>query len=91
MSRDIDRVIVALQRSYNDIVAQQLRVLHPGVDDDGLWFFTRRGCSEEVQVESSTGSAPFLVESDNAPPVTANTVDETIRLVAARLGLSECA
>jgi hypothetical protein len=43
-------------------MCQQLRVRHPGADDDGLWFFTRPGSSNEVQIESPNGRCPFLIE-----------------------------
>jgi hypothetical protein len=42
----------------------QLQVTHPGADDDGLWFIKVPGRTEEVQIESSSGTCPFLIESD---------------------------
>jgi hypothetical protein len=41
-----------------------------------------------VQLESSTGRVPFLVEGTESPVRdTAHTVDEAVALVVARLGL----
>jgi hypothetical protein len=88
MNRDIDKLINELQRAYSGISVEQLHVKHPGADDDGLWFFRHPGCLNEVQVESSTGSVPFLVEAAYEAPITAESVSEAFSLVAARLGLN---
>ena len=88
---DIDAVISELRRAHPEIAVERLAVRHPGADDDGLWFFTHPGARGEVQVESSTGAAPFLVESDDDPPGTARTVGEAVALVATRLGLRDAA
>jgi hypothetical protein len=88
MHRDIDRLIDELRRAYPGVACEQLRVAHPGADDDGVWFFTHRDCAGEVQLESSTGRLPFLVEgTDSSARDTARTVDQAIALGAARLGL----
>jgi len=89
MARDIDEVIAGLVQQWPALKWEQLRVAHPGVDDDGIWFFTHPGGRGEVQVESSTGSAPFLIEGDHEPPVTAATVATTIAIVAGQLGLRD--
>lgn len=87
--RDIDEIIDALTRAHADIVVQQLQVLHPGADDDGVWFFRHPASPHEVQLESPAGACPFLFESDAHPsPATANTVAEGISLVAGGLGLA---
>ena len=89
MNRDIDRVIAGLRSSFPDIVCEQLRVANPGADDDGLWYFTHPSGRGEVQLESSTGQLPFLVEgNDSSARDTARTVEEAVALVATRLGLS---
>ena len=87
MHRDIESVIAELQRAHPGIAWGQLRVAHPGADDEGLWFFTHPDGRGEVQVESSTGAAPFLVEDDEGPAATAHTPADAVALVAARLGL----
>ena len=88
MDRDIDRVITELRRAYPNIVCEQLHVAHPGADDAGLWFFTHPTSRGEVQLESSTGAVPFLVEGTDSPERDmAPTVAEAVALVAARLGL----
>jgi hypothetical protein len=87
MSRDIDELISELQRVYPQTGVEQLQVKHPGADDDGLWFFRHPGSHHEVQVESSTGALPFLIEANDHPAAIAESVSEAVSLVAARLGL----
>ena len=89
MDRDIDRVITELRQAYPDIACEQLRVAHPGGDDDGLWFFTHPDRRGEVQLESSTGRLPFLLEgTESDDRDTAHTIGQAVALVAARLGLA---
>ena len=66
MSRDIDRIIAKLKRKIPSVQVVQLRVSHPGADDDGVWFIQIPGRTETIQIESSTGSCPFLIEADFA-------------------------
>jgi hypothetical protein len=89
MDRDIDRVIAGLVGRWPAIKHERLCVSHPGADDDGLWFFTHPEARREVQVESSTGNVPFLIEGDHAPPVTGATVMEAIEIVARQLELRD--
>ena len=42
-----------------------MEVSHAGADDNGLWFFGFAGLRENIQVESSTTIAPFVVEHDD--------------------------
>ncbi|MDF2771341.1 MAG: hypothetical protein K0S86_835 [Geminicoccaceae bacterium] len=87
MHRDIDTVIAELQRAHPSIACEQLRVTHP-TDDDGLWFFTHPDRPGEVQLESTTGQVPFLVEGTESPARdTAHSVEQAVALVATRLGL----
>ena len=86
--RDIDIIIQQLQLAHPDIRVEQLSVAHPGADDNGLWFFTHPASGIEVQLESSTGSCPFLVESaGSARRPMAATVQQAIALVLGCLGL----
>jgi hypothetical protein len=90
MHNDIDAVIAELRRAYPGIACEQLRVAHPGADDDGVWFCTHPDRPGEVQLESSTGQLPFLVEgTDSAARDEARTVHQAVALVATRLGLVE--
>lgn len=82
MPRDIDRIIERLQTEMPGVKVDQLQVSHPGADDDGLWFITVSGRPGEVQIESSDGSCPFLVESDfDEQRLLGRDVDEVIELI----------
>ena len=86
--RDIDAIIGVLRKAHPNLAVEQLRVAHPG-DDDGIWFFKHPSASVEVQLESSTGNCPFIVESDrNAEAEHARTVPQAVSMVSAALGLS---
>jgi hypothetical protein len=64
MTRDIDQIIELLRREIPGVQIRQLEVTHPVADNDGLWFIKVPGRTEEVQIESSSGACPFLIESD---------------------------
>ncbi len=86
--RDIDEIIKALTQSHPGLSVEQLKVRHPGADDDGLWFFTHTSSPHQVQLESPHGMCPFLFESDaNATRATADTVAIAIGLVVDGLSL----
>ena len=86
--RDIDAVIRQLQLAHPDVSAKQLAVSHPGADDDGLWFFRHPASDTEIQLESPTGNAPFLVESsESRDRQLADTVQQAVALVVAGLAL----
>jgi len=80
--RDIEKISNVLRTTYPDIVIEQLTVLHPGADDDGIWYFRRSGGSTEIQLESSSGNCPFLVESSGAAVrLTAATPQEAVNIL----------
>jgi len=88
--RDIDAIIETLTLAHPELVVEQLKVSHPGVDDDGLWFFRHPSSRVEVQLESHTGSCPFLFETNaNGTRVSASTAPDAVSLVASGLGLSQ--
>jgi len=62
MTPDLRQIIDRVAAEIPDVEWQQLAVSHPA-DDDGLWFFRRRGQDWwTVQIESWTGTCPFLIE-----------------------------
>ena len=63
MSRDIDLIISAVREQLPEVDVQQWQKMHPA-DDDGMWFFSLEGSKGEIQLESSSGNCPFMVESD---------------------------
>ena len=86
--RAIDQIIDSLSRAHPSLVHEQLRVLHPGADDNGVWLFRHPGSPYDVQLESPSGDCPFLYETDERhAPTRAGTVEEAVLLVATGLGL----
>jgi hypothetical protein len=86
--RDIDLVIAEVERHDSNIRSIQLQVKHPGYDDDGIWFFWIQESAGEVQVESSDGMLPFIVETDKHNQVFhATTIGETVDTILAWLRL----
>ncbi len=70
------------------VVIVQQRKTHPA-DDDGLWWFRLPGSASDIQIESSSGDCPFLVETDGhqdpAARPHAHTVDEATGLIVSYL------
>src|ERR1700745_1728437 len=63
MKRDIDRIIDAVkQRTPNVEVVQWKKSLL--ADDDGIWWFQHPGIKEDIQIESTDGNCPFVVETN---------------------------
>jgi hypothetical protein len=63
MTAELEQIIKGVAARLPKVQYRQLPVTHPG-DDDGLWFFRLPGGEEEVQIESSTGVCPFVIEGD---------------------------
>ena len=82
MPRDIDQIIVRLRVEIPGVEIDQLQVAHPGADDDGLWHVKVPGKAGEVQMESTSGACPFLIESDfNEETHHGGTVDEVVSVI----------
>jgi len=85
--RDIDKIIEALESRHPRLIVEQIKASHPA-DDDGVWCFSHPELPYEVQLESASGSFPFLVETDRHDQrAQAGTLDEAIQLVDLWLGL----
>ena len=82
MERDIDQIIERLKIDIPGVLIDQLKVSHPRADDDGLWFVKIPGRNGEVQIESSFGVCPFVIESDfNNERLDGRTIDEVVKIV----------
>ena len=89
MDRDIDLIIEKLKADIPGVRIEQLKVNHPGADDDGLWFVNIYGRKGEVQLESSYGVCPFLIESDfNDSRFDAHSIEEAVATVKHLFGLA---
>ncbi|WP_206862456.1 hypothetical protein [Lysobacter changpingensis] len=87
--RDIDQIESTLVALYPALKVTRLKVVHPGADDDGLWFFTHPASRFEVQLEAAAGNCPLLLESDSDNQrLVVTTVQEAVESVAAKLGLA---
>lgn len=77
----LDEVFTALRRAFPDIHVERLTVTH-AADDDNVWFITRAGGGQELQVDSMPhGAPPFLLESDTGRD-RADSAHEAIRKLA---------
>ena len=91
MTPALEEVIRRVQQRLPSVKWQQLPVSLPA-DDDGLWFFWLPDLPGEVQIESSDGVCPFLVETDkhdecitvNSPEETAGTIIRWLQLPGGR-------
>jgi hypothetical protein len=85
--RDIDQIIAAVKQQILEVSVWQLQKKHPA-DDDGVWWFALPGISNDIQIESSSGICPFLIETDERSSHqarTAQTVAETVQMIVAHL------
>lgn len=89
VGRDIDQIIDRVKHLVPDVEVQQHWVSHPGVDDDGLWFFRLPGIQKCLQIESTYGVCPFIVEhsdmKSSSEAETARSVEEAVEKVVAYL------
>ena len=82
MANQIDEISEMFRGFGPEFTVTQLAVSHPGADDDGLWSFRREGNAMEIQLESSSGNCPFLIESsEHAVRQMADTIDDAIRIL----------
>jgi hypothetical protein len=87
MKRDIENIIEQVRVVHPSVQVEQLKVKFPS-DDNCLWFFTHPNCPYKVQLESSAGMFPFLVETDeNAKRVTVHNVSEALSALMQKLHL----
>jgi hypothetical protein len=87
--RDVDRIIKLVKEICPAVAVSQLRVVHPGADDDGLWYFDQPASEFQVQIESPNGMCPFLVETDESDRQTGRSVEETVEILTRLLHIQE--
>jgi hypothetical protein len=86
--RDVELIIESIRRLCLEVTVTQLQVLHPGADDDGIWFFNGPVSPFEVQIESTHGICPFLIETDESNDrYMAKSVEEVVRILSVLLRL----
>jgi hypothetical protein len=86
--RDIDKIIDLVRRQLPGISVVQHHDVWPG-DDEGVWFFQLQHISTRIQLESSTGTCPFIFEQDGMKSAgeagSASSVDEAAQVVVSYL------
>jgi hypothetical protein len=91
-SRDIDEILAALRESIPQLQVTQHQQSWPG-DDDGLWFFSIAKSRKHIQVESSWGQCPFIVEHSDmlssSEAIIANSIQEVVQEVVSYLSRLE--
>jgi hypothetical protein len=89
MSRDIDQIIEGVQRRRPGVKVQQHWVKNPSVDDDGIWWFYLSGIEKDIQIESSDGMCPFMIEHDDMRSAceaeTARSIEDAVEMVVTYL------
>jgi hypothetical protein len=80
--RDVDRIVEGVRQIFPEVIVDQLRVTHPA-DDDGLWYFhLPENPNDDIQIESSYGSCPFLIENmGNDDRKSGDSVDQVVSII----------
>ena len=89
MRRDIDSIIDGVSKQLPNVVVDQFQPRH-AADDDGLWWFRLPDMRNEIQVESSNGMCPFMIEHDDMASsddaVSATSVEVAVSTIVTYLG-----
>ena len=87
--RDIDTIIELVRESYPNVCVQQLEVTFPA-DDDGIWYFWNpENPNDDIQIENSFGSCPFLIETNRDSTVKhGETIEQVVLIICRHLRTS---
>jgi hypothetical protein len=89
MSQDIDQIFERVKLRLPDVRVQQHWVRDPRKEDDGVWWFCLPGITKNIQIESSYGVCPFIVEHDDmkssSEAESAETVEVAVEKIVAYL------
>lgn len=81
--RDINLIIEKVEQKLPDIDVWQPEKIYPS-DDNGIWYFRLPDVEPDIQIESSFGCCPFIVETEEQSSYdarTATTVDEAVEMI----------
>ncbi len=85
MPRDIDRIIEQVKILLPEAkVIQEPKHNHAAYYDNGIWYFSLPAIRTDIQIESTYGECPFVVETNeqsSREALKASTVEEAIRLI----------
>ena len=82
MARDIDSIIHKIREMIPEVNVVQMHKTH-AVDDDGLWWFRLPNAKKDIQIESSTGNCPFLIETDDDTGTSSSKQGSSVELTTA--------
>ena len=82
MTPDLAAIVQRVTSRLPGVEWSQLPVTH-AADDDGLWYFCLPKAKYRVQIESSEGVCPFIIETDrHNEQHLAVTVDDVVDTIA---------
>lgn len=64
IQRDIHAIMAAVMHALPECIITQEAAYLPTTHDDGIWYFHLPNVEPSVQIESSSGMCPFLLETD---------------------------
>ena len=86
--RDIHKIIEAVHGDLPECSITQEAAYLPGSQDDGIWYFILPGIQDSVQIESSSGMCPFVVETchqSSAQALRSTSIAETVTMITTYL------
>jgi hypothetical protein len=88
MARDIGSIIEQVRNRLPNVTAMPVHMTHPA-DDDGIWWILLPNVERDIQIESSLGNCPFMIEHDDmhstAGAIAAHNVDDVVNNVVGYL------
>jgi hypothetical protein len=84
MHRDVDDIIQTVKQRLPSVQVVQMHKTHSG-DDDGLWWFRLPGVQKDIQIESSFGQCPFVVEHSDMKSTSEAETARTVEEAAAKI------
>jgi hypothetical protein len=85
MTQDLAAILEGVRQELPQVQWEQLAVAH-AADDDGLWFLFLPDGTHDVQIESSSGMCPLVVETSRSDGRrTGSSVSEVVDIIVAWL------
>ncbi len=78
--RDIDLIIEQVKQHFPEIRVYQYHQTHPA-DDDGVWWFSLPNIEPDIKLDSTHGTCPFMVETNEQWGENARTVNNVAEAV----------
>jgi hypothetical protein len=77
---ELDEVLDEVRRLVPNLIVERITVVHPGNDDDNVYFLGEDSDFDLVQVDTHPdGRSPFIVDGDG--PVVTSDLAEAVRLI----------